>query len=120
MSDRCTAYRTEGARVYRCERDLLTKEQREARLCGRHLAAQRRRDEAEARRIRDRRASEAGEESSKSLCARLAAIGVEAKPYYEVGFAGGMGRYTGGVVIAAECASEVVAKLEAARGEVTL
>lgn len=85
-----------------CGRTFKNDEQRESGLCGIHLRAQRKREERAAEEDARRRSSAASLERANWACATLESLNITAKPYYLFRFGGGMGRYTGEVVVDGE------------------
>jgi hypothetical protein len=91
-----TVVETSGFGVRRCHRIPRTEEQIEARLCGLHLAARRRREKGDAKRNQRDAESDAVHKQASAWCEELSRHGINARPHYDS--LSSPGRYTGKVV----------------------
>jgi len=115
MSDTCQEHVYMGSRDvsgHRCGRPFKTDEQREAQLCGIHLAGLKRRRANDDVHDEWKAAQDAAHDRANVLCAQLSDLGVKASPEYLVGLRVRSGGYTGGVVIGSEQTAALIARLE--------
>ena len=82
-------------------------------LCGPHLAGRKRSDAALARERERLDTSNEGRGNAEALIDRLTVLGIDAKPYYHVGFlTSDPSRYTGDVVIDSANVEKILRLLE--------